>query len=136
MKKQVLVFLAVVLLAAVIHLGGWSWSKGYESQKSAAGLNITLTADRYPLVEGDNNLALKVNDSSGIAVTDAKVDIHFFMPPMPGMAPMEERIQPQQKGTEYSFTVNVAMKGGWKVEATVTQLGKAPATPTFNVEAG
>jgi len=133
MKKQVLVVLVVVLFAAV--LGGWSWSKGYEAQRNASGLNITLTADRYPLVKGDNNLSLKVKDSLGKAVTDAKVDVRFFMPPMPGMAPMEDRVQPQLKGNEYIFTVSVAMEGGWKIEATVTQPGKAPATASFNVDA-
>ncbi len=132
MKKQVLILPVVIILAAF--LSGWIWSKGYESQKNSAGLNITLTADRYPLVKGDNKLSLKVKDSSGRAVTDAKVDIRFFMPPMPGMPPMEDRIQPQQKGNEYAFTVNVAMEGGWKIEATVTQPGKEPASATFNVD--
>ena len=51
MKRQVLVVLVFMLSVAV--LGGCS--KGYESQKNAAGLNITLGADRYPLVKGENN---------------------------------------------------------------------------------
>ena len=78
---------------------------------------------------------MKVTDSSGKAVTDAKVDIRLYMPPMPGMAPMESSVQPQPKGNEYPFTVNVAMEGGWKIDATVTQPGKAPASATFNVDA-
>ena len=131
MKRQVLVVLVFMLSVAV--LGGCS--KGYESQKNAAGLNITLGADRYPLVKGDNNLSVKVTESSGKAVTDAKVDIRLYMPPMPGMAPMESSVQPQPKGNEYPFTVNVAMEGGWKIDATVTQPGKAPASATFNVDA-
>jgi hypothetical protein len=133
MKKQVYVLVAAVLFAVVT--GGWSWSKGYESQKSAGGLNITLTADRYPLVKADNTLSLKVTEPAGKAVTNATVEIRFFMPPMPGMAPMQDVIQPQQKGNEYSFTVNVAMEGGWKIEATVTQPGKDPAIVVFNVDA-
>ncbi len=133
MKKQVLVVLVFVVFAFV--LGGWSWSKGYETQKKAGGLSIALTADRYPLVKGDNNLNLNVTDSSGKAVTDAKVDIRFYMPPMPGMAPMEDRIQPKQNGNDYSFRVNPAMEGGWKIDATVEQPGKTTATVTFNLDA-
>lgn len=133
MKKQVSVLLVFVLFAFV--LGGAFWSRGYESQKKAGGLNITLKADRYPLVKGDNNLSLNVSDSSGKAVTDAKVNIRFYMPPMPGMAPMEDIIQPKQKGNEYSFTANPAMEGGWKIEARVEQPGKAPASVTFNLDA-
>jgi len=133
MKKHVPVVLMLVLFAFV--LGGWSLSRGYESQKKVSGLNITLTADRYPLVKGDNNLSLEVAEASGKALSDAKVEVRFFMPPMPGMASMEELIQPRQKGKEYSFTVNVAMEGGWKIEAMITQPGKAPATVIFNLDA-
>ena len=104
-------------------------------KKKAGGLGITLTADRYPLVKGDNTLSVKVTDPTGKAVTDAKVEVRFFMPPMPGMAPMQDLIQPQLKGNEYAFTVNVAMEGGWKIETTVTQPGKDPAIAVFNVDA-
>jgi hypothetical protein len=131
MKRQVLVVLVFLLSVAVF--GGCS--KGYESQKNADGLNITLRANRYPLVKGDNNLSVTVKDSSGKKVTEAKVDIRFYMPPMPGMAPMESSIQPQLKGSEYPFTVNVAMEGGWKIDATVTLPGKTPTSATFNVDA-
>lgn len=110
-------------------------SRGYESQKSAAGLTMTLKADRYPLVMGDNGLTVKIADASGNAVTDAKVDVRFYMPPMPGMAPMDYSIQPQPKGNAYPFTVNVAMGGGWKIDLAVTHPGKTPATATFNVDA-
>jgi hypothetical protein len=106
MNRQVLV--VSVFLLSVAFLGGCS--KGYESQKNADGLSITLKADRYPLVKGDNNLSVKVEDSSGKAVTDAKVDIRFYMPLMPGMAPMESSIQPQLNGKVYPFAVDVAME--------------------------
>jgi hypothetical protein len=131
MNRRVFVVLVVMLLVSVLG----ACSKGYESQKSSAGLRITLKADRYPLVKGDNNLTINVMDSAGKVVSDAKVDIRFYMPPMPGMAPMESGIQTQQKGNEYPFTVDVPMEGGWKIDATVTQPGKAPVTATFNVDA-
>ena len=101
MKKQLSVLLVFVLFAAA--LSGFSFSKGYESQKKAGGLGITLKADRYPLVKGDNNLTLIVTDGAGKAVTDARVDIRFFMPPMPGMAPMEDRMQPKQQRKRVFF---------------------------------
>ncbi len=133
MKKQMSLITMFVLFAVL--LGGWSFSKGYESQKKAGGLGITLKADRYPLVKGDNNLTLIITDAAGKAVTDAKVEVRFFMPPMPGMAPMEDRVQPKAKGNGYPFTVNPGMEGGWKVEATVEQPGKTSATVIFNLDA-
>ncbi len=133
MKKNLSLMLVFVLFAMV--LGGWSFSKGYESQKKAGGLSITLKADRYPLVKGDNDLTLTIADAAGKAVTDAKVAVRFHMPPMPGMAPMEDRLQAKPKAGAYSFTVNPGMEGGWKVETTVEPAGKAPVTVTFNLDA-
>ncbi len=131
MKRNILpVF---VLAVSLVVLG--ACSRGYESQKSTGGMNITLKAESYPLVKGDNKMTVKVSDASGKAVTDAKVDVRFYMPPMPGMAPMETMTQAMLHGDKYMFTANAAMEGGWKTDVTVTQPGKPAMTNTFNVDA-
>lgn len=131
MKRNIL----PVLVLAVSLLGLGACSRGYESEKSTGGMNITLKADSYPLMKGDNKMNVKVSDASGTAVKNAKVDVRFYMPPMPGMAPMESRTQAMLHGDKYVFTVNAAMEGGWKTEVTVTQPGKPAVTSTFNVDA-
>jgi hypothetical protein len=130
MKRFSLVTVAVImtLMLAV----GISW--GYEVQKTAAGLTITLSAGSYPLVKGDNELSVKVIDGSGKAVTDAKVTMRFFMPAMPGMAPMSSTMQALLKSDIYRFTANVAMEGTWKAEVSVVRPGKSPLTTTFNLD--
>jgi hypothetical protein len=130
MRKLSVVLFVVLALAVVA-----GCTKGYVSEKSAGGMTVTLKADRYPLVKGDNTLTLKVADQSGKAVTDAKVDVRFYMPPMPGMAPMDMTSQAMTHGDMYMATVNAAMEGGWKADVTVTQPGKQPVTSTFNLDA-
>ena len=131
MKKRLGAAAAIVLSLAVIA----GCSKGYESRKSAGDVNITLKAGQYPLIKGDNSLSVDVTDQAGKAVTDAKVDVRFYMPPMPGMAPMDSTMQAMLKGSTYSLTVNPAMEGGWKLDVTVTQPGKPAVTTTYNVDA-
>lgn len=131
MKKNLLV--TFVILLSFVVLGGCS--KGYESQKNSGGMNIALKAENYPLVKGDNVMSIKVTDASGAPVTDAKVDVRFYMPPMPGMAPMDFTTQAVLKGDKYAFTGNAPMEGGWKAEVTVAAPGKQPATTTFNLDA-
>lgn len=131
MKKAYLAIMAVVLAASVLV----GCSKGYESQKSAGDLGIMLKVDRYPLVKGDNTLSVQITEKSGKAVTDATVAVRYFMPPMPGMAPMQFNTQAAPKGGGYSFSANIPMEGGWKVEVTVTQPGKTAVNATFNVDA-
>ncbi len=131
MKKTYLVIVAVVLAASVLA----GCSKGYESQKTAGDLGITLKVDRYPLVKGDNTLSVQVVGQGGKAVTDATVNVRYSMPAMPGMAPMEFNTQAALKGSGYSFAANIPMEGGWKVEVTVAQPAKTPVSATFNVDA-
>ena len=131
MKKAYLVIMAVVLAISVLA----GCSKGYESQKNVGDLGITLKVDRYPLVKGDNTLSVQVVEQGGKAVTDATVNVRYYMPPMPGMPPMEFNTQAAPRGSVYTCAANIPMEGGWKVEVTVTQPGKTPVNATFNVDA-
>jgi hypothetical protein len=131
MKKTFLVMMVVVLAASVLA----GCTKGYESQKQVGEVGIMLKVDRYPLVKGDNTLSVQIVDQSGKAATDATVNVRYYMPPMSGMAPMEFNTQAALKGSGYSFSANIPMEGGWKVDVTVTQPGKTPVNAMFNVDA-
>ena len=124
--------IAVAAVAAMMLFG---CSKGYESQKTVDDLKITLSVQRYPLVKGDNSLNISVEDSAGKAVTDAAVNVHYHMPPMPGMAPMDFNAQavPQRGG--FFCSANVPMEGGWKAEVSVVRPGKPAVVATFNLDA-
>ena len=131
MKKAFTVFSLAVLALMMV----FACAKGYESQKSAGDLKVTLSVERYPLVKGDNSLNVKVADAAGKAITDAAVVVRYFMPPMPGMAPMEYKTQAVMKGDGYSFSANIPMEGGWKAEVSVTRGGSPAVTATFNIDA-
>ncbi len=131
MKKKLLA-IAVAAVAGVMIFG---CSKGYESQKTADDLKVKLSIERYPLVTGDNTLSLKMEDSAGKAVSDAAVNVRYYMPPMPGMAPMDFNTQAVPKGGGFLFSVNIPMDGGWKAEVSVARPGKPAVMATFNLDA-
>jgi hypothetical protein len=133
MKKNLMIVMTGVLLVASVIVAGCS--KGYETKKTADELIVTLKADRYPLIKGDNNLFINVTDATGKIVPDVTVKVRYYMPPMPGMAPMEFNATPQAKSNSYVFTANIPMEGGWKVDVTAARLNKNPVTLTFNVDA-
>ena len=130
--KRFTVVIMVVMMACFLSVG-MSW--GYEAQKTSGGMTIVLSAGSYPLVTGDNSLSLKVTDASGKTVSDATITVRFFMPPMPGMAPMSSTVQTNRKGDAYTFTANAGMAGTWKAEVSVVREGKAPITAIFNLDA-
>ena len=131
MKKITLVVLSSVIAAIIV----FGCSKGYESRKSAGDVKITLSIERYPLIKGDNALSVQVTDEANKAVTDALVNVKYYMPPMPGMAPMDYNTQAVLKGDRYAFSSNVPMEGGWKADVSVTRPGKAAVSITFNIDA-
>ncbi len=124
--------IAVAVIAATVVLG---CTRGFESQKTVDDLTIKITVGSYPLVKGDNTLTVKVTDAAGKAVIDAKVDVRYYMPPMPGMAPMDFSGQAVLRGDAYAVSANVPMEGGWKVEVSVARPGKPAAMATFNLDA-
>ena len=131
MKRFSLATVAVIMV--LVLSVGMSWA--YEAQKTTGGLTITLSAGSYPLVKGDNDVSVKITDATGKAVTDAKVSARFFMPAMPGMAPMSSKPELVLKGDIYQFKANVAMEGTWKTEVTVARPGTSPVSVTFNLDA-
>ena len=130
MKKTLSALMIFLLVAALS-----ACTKGYERQAAAGDVKVTLTASQYPLVKGDNTITIKAVDQSGKPVTDAVVNVRYYMPPMPGMAPMEFNTQAVSKGDAYSFTANITMEGGWKAEVSVTRPGKPASLATFNLDA-
>jgi YtkA-like len=133
MKKNVTVVLTGILLVAIVVVAGCS--KGYETKKTADDLIVTLKADRYPLIKGDNDMYVNVSDATGKTVPDITVQARYYMPPMPGMAPMQFNAMAQAKSGGYAFTANIPMEGGWKVDVTAARPNKNPVTVTFNVDA-
>jgi len=131
MTKSVMAVLTGVLFVAIVV----GCSKGYETKKAADDLNVTLKAGRYPLIKADNALSVIVADAMGKTVTDAVVQVQYYMPVMPGMAPMEFTAQAVPKGNGYSLTANIPMEGAWKVDVTATRPDKPAVTLTFNVDA-
>ncbi len=131
MRKAFSVAVIAVMAAAVIS----GCTKGYETRKSAGDLSVTLNASSYPLVKGDNTLTVKLTDAAGKPLTDAKVNVRYYMPPMPGMAPMEYQAQAMPSGDAYKFTANIPMEGGWRVDVTAARGDSQFPTATFNVDA-
>jgi hypothetical protein len=132
MNKNLVLIMTGILLVAIVVVAGCS--KGYETKKTVDDLIVTLKADRYPLIKGDNNLIVNVTDATGKTVADVTVQARYYMPPMPGMAPMEFNAMPQAKSNGFAFTANIPMEGGWKVDVTAARPNKNAVTATFNVD--
>ena len=125
-------FFAFILTLALI--SGIAFARGYEAKKMAGEFEAEVRIDRSPPVVGDNHIEIEVKDARGKSVTDAKVLVNYYMPPMPRMAPMNYITDAKLKGEKYRAKMNFIMSGPWIIAIKINLGGKI-STAKFNVEA-
>jgi hypothetical protein len=128
MRKILLLILIVFLVV------GMASAKSYEAKRKAGEYEAELKIDRYPPILGDNRIEIEIKDADGNRVTDAKVLVNYYMPPMPRMAPMNYIIDAKLKGEKYKATMNFIMSGPWIIAIKINHAGKT-STAKFNVDA-
>jgi hypothetical protein len=127
-------YLALTIAVSILMIAA-GCSKGYESQKSAGDLEITLRTNRYPIIPGDNSFSVSVADTSGKAVTRAAVQARYYTQAKPGITSMEFKTDAVPKGKSYAFSANIPGAGGWKIDVIVSRPGKPALTATFAIDA-
>ena len=109
-------------------------ARGLEVQRKAGDYDVLIRLDKHPPIQGDNPVEIEIKDLHGKPVTDARVLVNYYMPPMPRMAPMNYKEDaPFSKG-KYKMTMNIIMSGPWIIRVLITRGGKTSLVK-FNVDA-
>lgn len=124
--------LAILLLLSLTP--AMSYAGSLQMSKKAKDLEVRIQIDRNPPVVGTNNIEIEISDMQTRPVTDAKVLINYYMPPMPRMAPMNYTIDAKEKGKKYRATMNLIMAGPWIIAVKITT-GTKTSTAKFNIDA-
>jgi hypothetical protein len=128
------VFCLITLQAILILfvLTGSGNAASLADSKRAGEYDIGIRMDRNPPILGINNLEVEIRGAGGATVTDAKVLVNYYMPPMPRMAPMNYRVEAPFKGDRYRAKMNFIMEGPWYIAVKINHQGKT-TTAKFNV---
>ena len=118
MKKIMFIVMMVMLLTSA------AYAKGFEASKQAGPFKVDISLDKNPPAMGENNIIIAVWDAAGKPVKDAKVNIEYIMPAMPGMPAMNYKAALAGKDGKYSGKLNFSMPGAWSVEVKVEAAGK------------
>ena len=108
--------------------------RSYEIKKKAGDYEAEVRMDRNPPSLGDNNIEIEIKDAGGKPLTEAKVLVNYYMPPMPRMVPMNYITDAQLKGDKYRAKMNFIMSGPWIIAIKINHAGKT-STAKFNVDA-
>jgi len=130
MKKWIGITVSVILLIA-----GIAYAKDYEVKKKAGDYAVDIKIDKNPPSVGKNNMEIEIKDAAGKYVTDAKVNVEYSMPAMPGMPAMDYKTDAKlEKEYEYKATIDLSMSGSWNITVKITR-GDKTSKVKFSVDA-
>jgi uncharacterized GH25 family protein len=111
-----------------------AYGRGLEVKQKAGEYDVLIRLDKHPPIQGDNPVEIEIMDSQGKPVTDAKVLVNYYMPPMPRMAPMNYKTDAPFSRGKYKMTMNIIMSGPWVIRVLITRGGKTSMV-RINVDA-
>jgi hypothetical protein len=125
-------FFAVTML--LLLSTGLSWASGLKVERVVRSYHIAASLDRYPLVLGDNSIEIDLKDKTGQRISDAKVLVNYYMPPMPRMVPMNYKTVAESESEGYVAKMNIIMAGPWYIKIIIRDKDRI-VTTKFNVDA-
>ena len=100
-------------------------------EKKAGGLTLSLETQPAKPKAGEIQLRVKIQDSKGAPVQDAKVSFASAMT-MPGMAVVKAEGKRSQEGS-YEAKVNLGMAGTWEISVTIQRPGQKEVREKFSL---
>lgn len=113
-KKRFLRLLFTVSLLFFV-LVPYAHGRDFIVKRNIKGYKMTVTLSQNPPILGKNDIKIAIRDSNGEPVTDAIAMVNYFMPPMPGMPPMNYKIKAAPDDAEYAATMDLIMEGPWNI---------------------
>lgn len=105
----------LALLPLILIFAAHAHAKDFTVRRNMDGYAVEVAINRNPPILGNNDLRVEIRDSVGKHVTDALVTVNYFMPPMPGMPPMNYTVKAPPRGSGYGITMDLIMKGPWNI---------------------
>jgi len=114
----------VILLLSLVILAAAAYGRDFTVRRSADGYTFDIAIDRNPPVLGLNGLKVEVKDAQGKPVANIPLTVNYYMPPMPGMPPMNYTVRAVPRGSGYGVTMDLIMRGPWNIVIRATVQGK------------
>ncbi len=108
--------------------------QGYQLSGKSGDYKVAVTFTQTHPVEGENRVEIAITDKASRPVGGVQVKVDYFMPSFPGKPPMMTYATTAKPvGDVYEATLNLSMRGEWKVAVTVVK-GKQKRKVTLPFE--
>jgi hypothetical protein len=115
---------AVILTLILFAMAMVADARDLRVRKKTEGHTIDATLNRNPPILGNNEIAIQIRDSADKAAVLTAVIVNYYMPPMPGMPPMNYTLRARQNNDTYRATMNLIMSGPWIIAIRAIAQGK------------
>jgi hypothetical protein len=113
----------VILLLFIVGISV-AYGRDYTVRRKIDGYTMDVSINRNPPITGKNIILIEIKDPFGKDVINTPVTINYYMPPMPGMPPMNYTVQASPRGSGYWATMDLIMTGPWNIVIRVNKAGK------------
>ncbi|HEX2967160.1 MAG TPA: FixH family protein [Syntrophorhabdaceae bacterium] len=115
-----------LLVFLIMTVGTYVYSADRFRLTGRAGeYSLTITFDKSQPATGRNRMYIEVVDTSQKSVTNAAIQVHYYMPSLPGKQPMmENTTNAKRSGAGYEADLYLDMKGEWKVDIILEVSGR------------
>ncbi len=114
MKKTLLVLTGIMVLM------GSAYAHSFNTVFKADSIKISASSESETFAVGENEVTIELSDTSGGEITDAEIDIYYYMPSMPSM---NYAVKSSLKGTRYASVIKPVMPGKWIADIKVKKAG-------------
>jgi hypothetical protein len=121
------------LLLTIVMTASVSFARDFTARKKIDGYTVDIAINRNPPIVAKNELLVGIKNPLGEPVSDLKVMVNYYMPPMPGMAPMNYTVQAAPKGDGYLVIMDLIMTGPWNIVVKTNVAGKR-LSATFPID--
>lgn len=104
-----------ILVLVIISFASSAYGRDFMVKRIVEGYSMTIAINQNPPILGKNDLRIEIKDSLGKNVIDVPVTVNYFMPPMPGMAPMNYTVKAAPRSSGYAVTMDLIMRGPWNI---------------------
>ncbi len=103
------------LLLGFLVFSGIVYAEALDIEKKIGDITVNISIDNNPPVVGKNNVTIELIDADANPITDAGVELYYFMPTMPAM----NYIAPAElTDGKYTAVIKLLMPGAWDVDVT------------------
>jgi nitrogen fixation protein FixH len=121
------------LILAMLMTATFSLARDFAARKKIDGYTVEMAINRNPPIVAKNELRVNIKDPQGKPINDLTVMVNYYMPPMPGMAPMNYTVQATPKSSGYLVIMDLIMTGPWNIVVKTNVAGKR-LTASFPID--